>query len=201
MRRLIVLSLVLVTVFALLMGGALLIGRAQPPSERIERLHLTDCDPPCWNGITARVSSRGEIEQRIAITFPEYQAMGVTSLPFQSWVMDSSTIDVAVDDGVVHSVALATQLPKKSMPRLGDVLAIFGAPTCIVVYKAATSATLYYENEAHEVILIVSIYQRSLMSLANNFSIGIFYNLTCESHIGMTWQAFRRSQRSFASTF
>jgi hypothetical protein len=201
MRRLLTISLLLIPIFALMMVVALVIGRAQPPSERIERLHLTDCDPPCWNGITPKVSSRGELEQRLAITFPEYQAMGATSLPFQSWVMEKSTIDVAVDDGVVHSVAIATQLPKKSMPRLGEVLAIFGAPTCIVVDKGGTSATLYYENEAHEVVLIVSIYQRSLMSLANNFAIGIFHNLICERHMGMTWQAFRRSQRSFASTF
>lgn len=200
MRRLAAVSLALATIFVLLTGVSLLIGRAQPPPERVERLHLTDCDPPCWNGITSRVSSRGELEQRIAFTFPDYRALRSANLPFLTWVKAPLTIDVAVDDGTVHTVGIESQIPMDEMPRLGDVLALFGSPTCIVVYERATSATLYYENAAHEVVFGYSIYQKSLRSLVNGITIGVSHNLTCQMHIGITWQAFRRSQRSFAST-
>ena len=43
MTRFAALTLVLMLFFSLLMSAALLIGRAQPTPERIERLHLTDC--------------------------------------------------------------------------------------------------------------------------------------------------------------
>src|SRR4051812_3134802 len=122
MNRFAVLSLFLVLVLSLLMSVALLIGRAQPPPERLSYLHLTDCDPPCWNGIIPRVSSRGDIEQRIAFTFPDYRALASANLPFLAWVLEDSAIDVAVDDGLVYSVGIGTRLPLTQMPRLGDVL-------------------------------------------------------------------------------
>jgi hypothetical protein len=48
---------------------ALLIGRSQPLPESIRRLHLTDCELPCWIGIVPGQTTIAEAKERIVTVF------------------------------------------------------------------------------------------------------------------------------------
>jgi hypothetical protein len=55
--------------FVTLTTGAIMIGHAQPLPERIAMLHLNDCLPPCWAGITPGVTTLKEANTRIKQIF------------------------------------------------------------------------------------------------------------------------------------
>src|SRR5579871_4074209 len=61
----------LTVVFALLIVAAQAIGNAQPPPAAIQELHLTDCQLPCWLGITPGRTSFDEVVQRLKVAYPE----------------------------------------------------------------------------------------------------------------------------------
>jgi hypothetical protein len=206
MRRLARLALVLVTVCALMMGAALLIGQQHPTPERVERLHLTDCSPPCWNGITPRVSSRGEIETRVNSTFPDFRQLGSGNLPFLTWVFDDlaaddTSINVALDDGLVYSLSIGTGFPSEQMPNLGEMLTVFGAPTCIATDNRSGYSTLSYENAAHQIVLQFSVDQASLFAPVSSLSVGVSKTVTCQKLLALSWPDFRNLQHSFSRNF
>ena len=203
MRRLAALSLGVVAIFALMMGATLLMGHMQPPSERVERMHLTDCTPPCWNDITPRMSSRGDVETRVSSTFPDFKPLGSGNLPFLSWVqadltIDDRSINVALDGGLIYSIGIGSPLASDQMPSLGEVLAVFGAPTCAVIDPTSRGATFSYENAAHQVILQVSVAQPSWFSPVMSMSVGVSNQAVCEKAAVLSWPEFRHAQHSFS---
>ncbi|MBI1258480.1 MAG: hypothetical protein GC204_13515 [Chloroflexi bacterium] len=186
-------------VLSVLIGAALVIGRSQPASQRVERLHLLDCAPPCWNEITPRVSSRGELEQQMAATFPDYRMLGMnSSLPFLIWTWNSISIDVAIDDGIVNSLGMGSELALGYMPRLGEVLAVFGSPRCVKIGDMAVLTTFYYENAAHESIIQITTKLASVFEPIVSIDFGVYKLSGCPKD-SMSWQDFRRSQAAFFS--
>src|SRR5258708_32360947 len=69
MKRLIILSFVSCFVIILLIGGTVIMGHSQLPSPSIQRLHLTDCNMPCWNEITLGGPTSIEVVKRLNKTF------------------------------------------------------------------------------------------------------------------------------------
>ncbi len=199
MSRLLVFPLLLIPVFALAMGAFMLIGRMQPPSDAVQWLHLTDCTIPCWNSITPRASSRGQVEDRMNTTFPDFQQFPSPNLPFLDWTLrdtarhGSTTIEFGLDDGVVSSVVIGTNFVSDQMPRLGDVLSLFGAPTCVNNVRGSLKSLLSYENPAHHVILQFTVDQPSLFTRVVVMSVGASYNLTCQKLLAISWQEYRNS--------
>jgi hypothetical protein len=56
---------------------ALLIGRSQPAPESLRRLHLTDCELPCWIGILPGKTTVAEAKEQILRTFKNTDAYEV----------------------------------------------------------------------------------------------------------------------------
>ncbi len=198
MSRLLILSLLLIPVFALAMGVVMLMGQMQPLPSGVQWLHLTDCSLPCWNGITPRVSSLGDAEDRIALAFPQFHQLSANSLPFQTWMLDDgvtqANINMAVDDGVVATLGIGTGIPSRQMPRLGDVLALFGAPTCVSFMDGAGAYVLSYENPDPRFGVYFYIDEASLVTPIVTMSLGASGNRICPPP-NVSWTAFRRSLR------
>jgi hypothetical protein len=63
---------------------AMMIGRQQPVSDQLALLHLTDCAPPCWIGITPHVTTMDEAKILVEKTYHDaasfqYDIDGVTA--------------------------------------------------------------------------------------------------------------------------
>ena len=56
--------------FALLIFAARVIGQAQPPPA-LQELHLTDCQLPCWSGITPGKTTFAEALQQLKAIYPQ----------------------------------------------------------------------------------------------------------------------------------
>ena len=71
MRRFLFFTLEMVIFFATMVCAAILHGHTQPPSVQIASLHLQDCDPPCWMGITPGVTDITQAKSVIMSAFPD----------------------------------------------------------------------------------------------------------------------------------
>jgi hypothetical protein len=205
MRRLAAFSLVLVMILSLGMGAALLIGRRQPPSERVERLHLTDCTPPCWDGIMPKVSSLSQVQQRIAATFPSFKYLSSINLPFQTWTVNdlapnNTSIDVAVDDGSVYSINIGTDFVSEQMPNMGEVLAIYGVPACVSVDAQSGSTMFTYGSPSDQAMVQVLMAQPSLYSPILSMFVAGTKPFTCPDIQSVSWLEFRASRYSLVFT-
>src|SRR5689334_21302019 len=71
---------IVVSWFALIagIGTMLLIEHTQPIPERLRMLHLADCAPPCWIGITPGKSTINEARQRLEAVFNRSQDFAIT---------------------------------------------------------------------------------------------------------------------------
>src|SRR5579859_6424791 len=69
MWRFVVQSTGIVSTLALLIGGALIIGRIQPSPKWMTALHVSDCQLPCWLGIIPGQTSGSETLARIDAVF------------------------------------------------------------------------------------------------------------------------------------
>jgi hypothetical protein len=212
MRRLAAFSLGLVMLLSLGIGAALLIGRGQAMPARIERLHLTDCTLPCWNGITPGVSSASEAKTRIDALLPEFQgpATSATSDTGSSksliWTQYGDidrvvrVVDVTLQNGRVESLSIGTDHTSEDMPRLSEVLAVFGSPTC-ATFDARTGLTsVFYAHSAHDDTLQFTVFPLSLATPVNNFVFGVA-DAPCQSTSALSWHEFRKLQHLFFADF
>ncbi len=118
---------------------AVTIGRSQPPSPAIIRLHLADCAPPCWVGIIPGQTSLRDAERRLIRTFsPEKVLPGIVTTPTtigaDLWrdtkpphvfahVVLGSVDGITVDEIIIN-------VESENAPPLSAVLVLFGSPTC-----------------------------------------------------------------------
>jgi hypothetical protein len=173
MWRLLKLTSLLVLLLALTISIAVLIGRMQPPPERLAALHMTYCAPPCWIGIMPGTTTQGEVEALFGEAYPHHEPFfirlqrlsrclahfritfrhrariqsGSTNLPMAVGdaggglqIQTYSTIEsVPASTDIVHSIFIAdmdksgnnVMADSPLMPHLGDVLALWGPPTCM----------------------------------------------------------------------
>ncbi len=110
------------------------IGRSQPPSPAIIRLHLADCAPPCWVGIIPGQTSLRDAEQRLIRTFSAEKVLpGIVTTPTtigaDLWrdttpphvfahVVLGSVDGITVDEIIIN-------VESEKAPPLSDVLVLF----------------------------------------------------------------------------
>lgn len=85
MRELLRLTCISIVLCACAVGMVLAIGQRQPLSDELALLHLTDCAPPCWIGITPGITTLDEAKIRIQKTYRNsasfiYDIDGVTAV-------------------------------------------------------------------------------------------------------------------------
>lgn len=99
-----------VLVFSLLIGLARQIGLNQTPTPILQHLHLTECSPPCWNGIMPGGTTGQEVVARLRSTFglPENH-IPLTRLG--TAVTITSTIPLPTYEVPLYTRLLEIQLP------------------------------------------------------------------------------------------
>src|SRR5260370_13488585 len=109
MRRLLGFTLIGILACFTLTGTALIVGRDQPLPERLAMLHLTDCAPPCWIGITPGVTTVRDAIKRVDAVYTlknTFSPAGWMRILFSqdpnSWI----TLDYASND-VIQSIEFA----------------------------------------------------------------------------------------------
>ncbi len=141
--RFLTLVVTLCFAFSAFAGVAILIGRQQPLPEHLAMLHLTDCAPPCWIGIVPSVTAQGDVKAIFEKAFPNHRPYFIVpgnmgGVQFQSQLTIETTplprdrvsqILIADLDSSGNYIAADSPL----MPRLGDVLILWGFPTCMYV--------------------------------------------------------------------
>ncbi len=137
MRSLIVFVLgwivVLAAGFALMIAVIQTVGSAQPPSEAIQALHLTDCILPCWLGITPGKTHFDEAVQRVSAVYAQGAPLTGSEQTLPRLNLDTSfgQIILSADkDGIIHRISLATY--KLKGVSLGDAVSVLGKPTWVV---------------------------------------------------------------------
>ena len=203
MGRLITVSLLLITIFALVIGALLTITQAQTFPARVERLHLSECALPCWNGITPGASTPDEATDRINTSLPELSGRSANAdSQFLTWTETDdlnrivSVVDVTFENGRVATIGIGTDHVSNEMPRLSEVLAVYGAPTCIEIDDVTDHSYWFYENADHHFMLQFSTLL-SLASPVNNFVFGDSGSETCQSILALPWQDFRYMEPAF----
>lgn len=132
------LSLILI----ILIGLALIVGHMQPPATAVTMLHLTDCTPPCWINITPRQTLQREVKTLFSKAYPNHEPFFIIVGKAGGGVqMETySTIDpIPASTDIVSSILIGDMDKSRNnvianstlMPRIGDVLLLWGAPTCI----------------------------------------------------------------------
>ncbi len=209
MRAFITVPLFLTAILALAIGISMLVGHSEPSPERIARLHLADCALPCWDGITPGVSSFVVAIKHFKSKFPDF-VEAAPAFPFYSWeyndvTQNDSYISFEIDNGTLAaSVTIKTNYATTVtvLPSFGEMLAIFGTPSCIVSNQQTGKITLDYESSAHKSLMQFTAPQPLLSSSVTSIIYGtpIVYggtsNFSCQQGT-MTWQAFRRAQPTF----
>lgn len=184
MRRLFFYSFALCGLCAAIISLTVIIGRAQPLPERIQRLHLTDCAAPCWMGIMPGRTLASQTYRRLVEIFGAFQ---YTLEPDQA-VDDTTsggldlrlktddrpprlqtTVGIGYSQGVINYVSVLTDRRDNWMPSLGEVVSILGSPSCIYPVSFPINDTyekliLTYSDPkgAAEIMIIVQPYDQDL---------------------------------------
>lgn len=141
-------ALWLIAAFALLVFAARVFGGTQPPPAALSGLHLTECAPPCWLGITPGITEMTDAVHRLnsaqlgGMLFESSDGRAVTTAYEVSGALVRVDI-VASDAGKVVQITLFTE-PLKGV-LLGDAVQYLGTPNCIggnrsiALYAGATA--------------------------------------------------------------
>lgn len=207
MGRLCALLLFLITIFALMMGVSMQIGQRQSQPARVQRLHLADCLLPCWNGIRPGVSSASAAKDRINAALPDFESLSSAgSSKFLIWTEYADidrvvhVVNVTIQNSLVATIGIGTDHTSSEMPTLGEVLAVYGAPTCLEIDDVTDHSNWFYENSGHHFMLQFSVPTLSLASPVNNFVFGVADNATCQTTLALTWHDFRNMGDPFFRT-
>jgi hypothetical protein len=193
MKRLGAILLLLTAIFSLTIWASGVVGQARPMPDPVQRLHLTDCPMPCWASITPGITSLSEVKRQIPALFPDFDSVS-TDDAFMAWQRAASqsytlSINITFKNGVVENMSIGTGFPTDDMPRLGELGAIFGAPTCVTIDERSGYASLLYESTSSQAMLKVSVFRLALNSPVHNLTFGDYDNFTCLR--SLSWLAFR----------
>jgi hypothetical protein len=119
--------------FLLLIFIARAIGTSQPLPEAVRALHLTDCDLPCWNGITVgqtplRAAYPQVVSQFDAASRRFLADSRIVGTTLQEAAAPTTEVELVYDDnGIVQRITLYVSASDDL--RLGDMLNLFGEPS------------------------------------------------------------------------
>jgi hypothetical protein len=156
MRRLFISLGSLLFICAVSISAAQALGRSQV-SESVQKLHLTDCELPCFMGITLGKTTLEQAKQ-ILMAIPSASIAAIkpetdddrASIVVKV-VKDTYTI-IYFHKSIAESIYIDGEF-SSDMPSLGDAMPIYGTPKCGIVSPAAGNLlnTIYVPDEAHGV--------------------------------------------------
>jgi hypothetical protein len=157
MRALFRLMSFLLPLFTLCLMVCILIGRTQPPPALIRQLHLTDCALPCWIGIIPGATQAESVNHRVMDTFNSTNSQLSSSVPAYEWFTivpltqparrgEGMAIQFGIDHGIVGEILIpaffGSSTSDVTMPALGDMVNLLGAPDCVGSNSLPTSGRL-----------------------------------------------------------
>lgn len=147
----------LVLLFNLLIVFARVVGLSQPSSELLRDLRFTECSPPCWISILPGQTTFTEATDHIRTTFaiPHLHVRSANDVAYHAIRLplpdgNASQFDLLIQfqlesgmpEGVITEIEWSFGAPSNSgnVPPvlLGDVVNMFGTPTCIVTSITAS---------------------------------------------------------------
>jgi hypothetical protein len=146
MRILLRLILPLAGLFTLCLIVCILIGRTEPPPELVRQLHLNDCTMPCWIGITPGTTKSEVVNRYVMDTFKSTNSQLSSSVPSYEWFTivpltqparrgEGMPIQFGVNNDIVSEILIpaffGSSTPDVTMPTLGDMVNLLGAPDCV----------------------------------------------------------------------
>ncbi|MBZ0289472.1 MAG: hypothetical protein K8I30_17760 [Anaerolineae bacterium] len=172
MRLLLRLIPPLVAVFTVIIIPCILIARTQPPPPLIGQLHLADCAAPCWIGIVPGETQAEVVNRYVMETFDSVNSELSSSVPAYEWFTivplahpsprgEGMPVQFAVNQGTVTEILIpaffGTSTPDVTMPLLGDMVNLLGAPTCVGLYPNRLSLFYDFEDALLEIGLLSDI--------------------------------------------
>lgn len=147
MIRLLRLTLIIFTILTVLIGGARAIGQTIPLSEHVARLHLTDCEPPCWADIMPGQTTLDEARERLLQRYPAAEFFNDDNgieLHLHNFSM-GTMVYLGVTDNIVTDIVIRFSVD--DMPTLQQVISVYGVPGCWASAIVSVGwATLIYRH-------------------------------------------------------
>jgi hypothetical protein len=158
--------------FLAVIGLIVVVGRQGPPPESISAYHFTDCAPPCWLGIVLGKTTADTARYQIKTVFGEDFDIAVSEPSLGTMFFSDGATGTKVllalerveltqkDDPTrrlmirlisdqhrsVMREMIFTRSGSQYFPMVGDLIAVYGPPTCLS-YEAALNSnflTLVY---------------------------------------------------------
>lgn len=160
MPKLIGMSLGLCIALMTLIWGACLAGQIQPIPNSIAQMHLIDCAPPCWIGITPGLTSVEDAKARLIAIFGGQRDLTIKDAGFADGYVSPIAVENTIEgenfhlfvrlniselvDGeseIVQSIDLFVSRSDRSnyAPTVGDILGTFGAPQRVFIEDFVSS--------------------------------------------------------------
>jgi len=162
----------------MLIGLAVLVGYGQPPARSVQQLRLSDCAPPCWIGIVPGDTSTEEAVRRFSAIFAP-----VTNAPAPPLTLGTATnpwlvmpllvsedaaerlmVQFGSAEGVINRIMIQGRRygPVNTMPRLGDLVSLLGAPSCVNPQTPGFEGWTLYYHHANGTIQVGALGRNSL---------------------------------------
>lgn len=143
----------------LAVATALTLGRLQAAPLSITRLHLNECQPPCWLGIVPGTTSVADAKAKLLDVYFGNEHFTFKDSGFDSGPMDRTAVENMIEgadfylfvrfniselvDGrneIVQSIALmsAPDTQVLQTPTVADILSAFGAPQAVLIEDLLT---------------------------------------------------------------
>jgi hypothetical protein len=158
MLKLLRFSLLICGVLTIALFGARIVGKSQPIPRSIQQLHLLDCAPPCWIGITPGETTVESAKAKMLAAFSgqnDLQIRDTAGSPFgyiaenvienaiegEHFFVSVRLTTSAVLDGkteTILSIHLVQSRDDRSgyAPTVADILGTFGPPHGIIIEHA-----------------------------------------------------------------
>ncbi len=170
MAKLLRLALLVCAALSTLVWAAHLVGQDQAIPNRVAQLHLTDCAPPCWIGITPGMTSIAQAKAKIVATYGGQHPLTIKDSGFADGAVSPNVVENTIEganfnlsirlnisqliDGkseIVQSIELfeAGGDNHRNALSVADILGLFGSPQAITVDESislAPEVTLKYPH-------------------------------------------------------
>ena len=193
--------------FMVVISVALVIGQGQPLAENVVRLRLTDCAPPCWIGIRPGLTTEGRAQRLFSAMYPQQKPYVIQPDSVGGGLqMDTGLYAPSPSDLVGH--VLIYDADRKTgvgvvnsvlMPRLGDVMPLWGLPTCMY-YEPPDFWRLHYNTGSDGLSVIDILMKGSRLSPGQPIYFLIFYHTSrefgtrCQREDARQWGGFANTR-------
>jgi hypothetical protein len=187
MRHRILYLILLNLLFATLIGLAVVLGHGQPLDAKVRQLHLDHCMPPCWIGTIPGLTTEKEARTLFSAVYPERTPFFIASNDQGGSLQVQAHLDAPAPSNQVPTILIGdlnnfsgvVALNSSLMPRLGDVLLLWGVPTCVFP-EVPDYWTLYYNTGNDRLgVMIISMHGNRFSPSQPIYSL-LFYRVSAE---------------------